>query len=277
MRLVLASAVREHDTDMVARESPWGLSVLWAVFLALGVVGTGAPLAGGGAAWIGPLLGLPCLLVVAWTARSVAPAWRRDWWIVRVRRDGLALRLRSQLNRDLPDEWAHVVLLERHDVRRIVAERIDLRGLPHESSRGATRLRLTFELAESVPAEIARSLAREIEPGMRRRTHFRVALVSRERVDALSVTWSGPSIRMTPRLAAMLRELERLGYPVERGLRPTTLEWDRLDRAERERRIDELARAGEQVRAMELWRLEHGGSLADAKSAIEARRTRSAA
>ncbi len=277
MRLVLASAVREHDSDFVVRESAWRLGVMWALVALVGVAWCVGALVRGGPAWVGLVFGLPCIAFAGWMARGAARLWRSSWWILRVRRDGLALRLRSELNSDLPDEWAHVVLLEREDVRRVVAERVDLRGLERDDSVGAPRVRLSFELVSPVRAEVRRSLERECDPGMRGRTHVRASVASIEREHVLSVIWSGPSLRMTPGLRATLRELERLGYPVKREIERTTLEWSRLDRAERERRIDELVRSGDMLGAIRLWRLEHGGGLAEAKAAVEQRDKRSAA
>ncbi len=277
MRLVLASAVREHDSDFVARESAWRLSAAWIAIALVGLAWCLVPLVRGGPLWFGLVFGLPCVAFAAWMARSVVRLWRSSWWILRVRRDGLALRLRSQLNSDLPDEWANVVLLERQDVRRVVAERVDLRGLSHESAVNTPRVRLSFELTSPVRAEVRRSLERELDPGIRGRTHLRAAVATIEREDSLSVSWSGPSLRLEPSLRATLRELERLGYPVERELKRTTLEWSRLDRAERERRIDELVRSGDMLGAIRLWRLEHGGGLAEAKAAVERRDKRNAA
>mgnify|MGYP001199449255 CR=1 FL=1 len=277
MRLVLTSAVREHDSDFVARESAWRMSVLWIVLALVGAAWCAAPLLGGGPAWFGLLFGLPCVAIAASMARGVVRSWRSKWWILRVRRDGLALRLRSQLNSDLPDEWAHVVLIERQEVRRVVAERVDLRDLSQASAMSAPSVRLSFELASPVPAEVQRSLARELDPGMRGRTHFHACVASIEREQTLCVIWSGPSLRLSPGLKATMRELGRMGYPVERELKRTTLEWGRLDRAEREQRIDELVRNGDMLGAIRLWRMEHGGGLAEAKAAVERRDKRSAA
>lgn len=277
MRLVLRSSVREHHGDFVVRETRWGASVLWLAIAALGVAWTSAPLLDAGALWFGPLFGLPCLLAAGLTARGVALGWRSGWWILRVRRDGLVLRLRSQLNRDLPDEWANVVVLERQDVRSVRAERVGLRGLSNSAFDATPRVRLSFELVRPVPAEVLRSIEREINPRIRGRTHFQATVASVERPDVLSVTWSGPSIGLRPRLRATLRELERLGFPVEHRVHTATPDWRDLTADERERRIVELARAGEKLQAIALWRTAYGCSLAEAKAAVEQRTSRSAA
>lgn len=277
MRLVLRSSVREHHGDFVVRESRWGASVLWLVFTVLGVAWTSAPLLDAGALWFGPLFGLPCLLVAGFTARGVVLSWRAGWWILRVRRDGLVLRLRSQLNRDLPDEWANVVVLERQDVRSVIAERASTRGQSGSTFAATASVRLSFELARPIPAEVLRSIERECDPRIRGRTHFHTRIASVDHPNVLSITWSGPSIGLKPRLRATLRELERLGFPVEREVRTVTPDRTSATFADGDQRIVELARAGEKLRAIALWRAAHGGTLADAKAQVEQLSTRSAA
>jgi hypothetical protein len=268
MRLILRSAVREHPGDLVVHEARWLGAVVWALFSALSLAWCVAPLVWGWKASFGLAIGLPCAAVAALMYRGVARAWTSRWWIVRAHRSGLVISLRSALNRDLPVEWGNVVQLERHDVRRVVAERSDERG---------SVLQLSFELSTPVPPEVQRSLERELDPRMSARTHFNVQLVCVERPDVLSLVWSGGSARLAPGLRGTLRELERLGYPVEREVRRVSPTRTQLGAEEREARVGELARSGEKIEAIRLWREVHGGSLLEAKQAIERLAARDAA
>jgi hypothetical protein len=277
MKLVLSQAVREHHSDFVVRESPWGRSALWLVFAALGAGSLAAPLLAGGWFWFAPLVGAPCLCAVALSARGVLRSWRGGWWILRARRDGLALRLRSQLNGDLPVGWAHVVTIEREYIKNVRAERVAVRSATLDGAGSSVSVRVTLELDRAVPAEVLRSIDREVDPKLRGRTHFHVRIASAERPHSLGIVWSGPSLGLRPSARATLRALEKLGYPVEHEVRRVSVDWDRLSAAEREARIDELARGGDKLEAIRLWRAHHGGSLADAKRAVEGRDQRSAA
>jgi hypothetical protein len=277
MKLVLSSAVREHPDDLVVRESPWGRSALWLIFAALGAGSLAAPLLAGGWFWFAPLVGAPCLCAVALSARGVLRSWRGGWWIVRARRDGLALRLRSQLNGDLPVGWANVVTIEREHIKSVRTERVAVQGASLDGGGSSVSLRVTLELDRAVPAEVLRSIERESDPKLRRRTHFHVRVAAVERSNAVSIVWSGPSLGLQPNARAALRALEKLGYPVEHEVRRVSVEWDRLSPAEREARIDELARGGDKLEAIRLWRAHHGGTLVDAKRAVESRGQRSAA
>lgn len=277
MRLVLRSSVREHHNDFVVRESHWGLSALWLVFFVLGVAWCATPVIDMRAIWFGPLFGVPCLLVAGLTASGVVRSWRGSWWILRVRRDSLVLGLRSKLNRDLPDEWANVLVVERQDVRRVTAERLTSNSSSTPALNAAPRVRLSFELAASVPAEVLRSLERECDPRIRGRTHFHAVIATVERANVLDITWSGPSVGLRPRLRTTLRELGRMGYPVEREVRTVKVDASLPAGDERDPRIDQLVSSGDKLRAIALWRATHGGSLAEAKAAVEKRTKRPAA
>lgn len=268
MRLILRSAVREHPGDLVVHEARWLGTVIWALFSALSLAWCAAPLVWGWKAAFGLAIGLPCAAVAALMQRGVARAWTSQWWIMRAHRSGLVISLRSALNRDLPVEWGNVVQLERHDVRRVVAERIDERERV---------VQLSFELATPVPPEVQRSLERELDPRMGARTHFNVRLVRVEQPDVLSIVWSASSARLAPGLQATLRELERLGYPVEREVRRVPSRGTQLASGERDVQLAELARSGDKIEAIRLWRETHGGSLLEAKQAVERLAARDAA
>lgn len=268
MRLILRSAVREHPADLVVHEARWLGTAVWALFSALSLAWCAAPLVWGWKAVFGLAIGLPCAAVAALMYRGVKRAWTSRWWIVRAYRSGLVISLRSALNRDLPVEWGNVVQLERHDVRRVVAEQIEERGRVTQ---------LSFELATPVPPEVQRSLERELDPRMSARTHFNVRLVRVPQPDVLSIVWSGNAARLAPGLQATLRELERLGYPVEREVRRVSPAQTQPGSAERETRVAELARSGDKIEAIRLWRETHGGSLLEAKQAIERLASRDAA
>lgn len=268
MRLILRSAVREHPADLVVHEARWLGTVVWALFSALSLAWCAAPLVWGWKAVFGPAIGLPCAAVAALMHRGVKRAWTSRWWIVRAYRSGLVISLRSALNRDLPVEWGNVVQLERHDVRRVVVEHVEERGRVTQ---------LSFELATPVPPEVQRSLERELDPRMSARTHFTVPLVRVEQPEVLSIVWSGNAARLAPSLKAALRELERLGYPVEREVRRVSPIRTQLGAEERDVQLANLARSGETIEAIRLWREVHGGSLLEAKQAIERLAKRDAA
>lgn len=269
MKLVLEGSVRESRGEFVASESPWGRTVLWLVFLAIGSGWCAAPLLHP-VGWVGAIFfGLPCMLAVGLSGSGVFRLWRRGGWTLRVRREALIVRLRSQLNDDLPNEWANVVVIEREDVVKVRAERTDLRDLTRRTGSWSPRTALVIELRSEVPAQVVRALEREVDPGIRNRTHFRTRIASVETPNEFRVVWLGSSTALRPSVRRALRALERAHYPVDHEITRITQRWSAMDDSQRDDCIERELRGGDKLRAIQLWRERHGGSLSEAKAAVE--------
>jgi len=274
MKLVLPGAVSERRSDFVVRESAWGRTLLWLIIAAIGLAWCSAPLFVGAAGWFGWIFGAPCLLAVGFMASGVRRTWRGGWWILLVRSDALVLRLRSQLNADLPNEWANVVVIEREHIRAMRGERTQLHGDNDTVGTAGGQSLLVIELSEPVPAEVQRALQREANPGLRERGHFHANIASIGEGSTLRVHFRGSSVALTPGLRKSLQALKRAGYPVDLKVRASNQVWERLSDDEQDALVDSYAASGDRIAAIRLWRERHGGSLADAKAEIERRSSR---
>jgi dipeptidyl aminopeptidase/acylaminoacyl peptidase len=145
---------------------------------------------------------------------GIARGWTKPWWIVRVRRDEIVLRVRSYLNANLDDEPT-VVRIPRREIERlrfVAAERV-LPGEQHEADERSSVEWLELTLIDVDTLALQRMLTRERTPARRGRGKFGVYPVQSQGARTLRVMWSGPTLCLRPstrRVASRLRVLE---YP----------------------------------------------------------------
>lgn len=263
-----------HGDEHAFYEARVGRTIGAFVLLAIGVAFCLAPLAHP-IGWLGAIpLGLPCLFVALVIARGVARGWKRRWWIVRVRRDEVWLRIRSYLNSDLPDTDAVVARLPRSAIGRVreVRERRDVPG----ASNGRTEMRfvraLEVTLGRDGTAALERALAEERTRSRRGRGHFGAYPVFVPTAGVVRVVFSSHTMALTPSLRRAIEALRRFSYPVADERLETHADWRRLSEDEIDAMVGACVAEGNEMQAIRLLRQRLGLDLASAKREVERRR-----
>lgn len=259
------------DGETVFRAPRWSAVVLAFV---LGVVGLAWIAAAVGQGWwIGWIFGAPCALLAWPLAVAARRGFTPDNWVLRHGDQGLALKLRSHLNRDLPRDDRVVLWIPTDEVLhvRLVRQR---RALP-DAEGTTTQTLVDLEIAcretpglAAADAELEAALARERDAPRRGRTHYAHYPLERVAPGVLRVGWRGrPScVRGRPRkaLALLGRTLPML-EELDAGQRDARL----IDDAQAAALVRELVREGDQLAALRLLRARTGCGLREARELLE--------
>ena len=195
---------------------------------------------------------------------------RAHGWVLRCGPRGLALRLRSPFNDDLPREDRIVLRIEPGEVssvRRATQERRvpDSEGV----MRVERRVYLDLVLRGPSPPEVAETLAGERSPERRRgRTnacHYPVLLPA---PDLLRIPWKGPGFKVRPGIARALAVLGTT-LPVSEDLDLGQQDAQKVDGAALEELLLQLATEGDKIGAMRVARLRYGLGVGAAREFVE--------
>jgi len=277
MELLTSSAVAPDPTgdEHVVYEARAGRMVVWLVFTlaAVGwcVVPFFVPLG-----WIGSLvMGVPCVLVSLALLPGIVRSATRRWWIARVRRDELLLRIRSVLNSDLPETDATVVRIPRAAIARVreTRERHTVPGSSAERDRTDVVRALDICLRDvAATGPLAAALAAERTRNGTRRGHFGAYPILLPAPGVMRVAWRTPTMRLAPPLERALEALRAFAYPVATERLETDVDWTRLSEDEIDELVDACVAEGDEIEAMRLLRAARKIDLARAKSEVERRR-----
>jgi hypothetical protein len=269
MQILSLDRFRGERSDLVARESALGGTVLLAVLVALGLAWVLVPLP---SAWLRLALGvvgLPCVLLSSLMLPGLARVWRRDHWVVRARREGIAINARSALNSDLPADEPTVAWIEAGEldgVRRVE----ELRSVP--DSDGGTEQRrhvwLELVLAGGDTSELADVLERERSRRGRGRTHFHAYPVEVVDQRRLRVAWQSGNVRLRPALEGFLRTLS-LQVPLLEPVAAPEVDWRSIPDGELDDYARSLVAAGRRLDAIRLLRTRRGWELTRARAHVE--------
>jgi hypothetical protein len=257
-----------EENDRVFHEPVLGRVVLVLLFGGLGIAWTVLPMLAGPAGFLGWIVGLPCLLVSALITPGVLRGLRGGHWVVRLRREGLALHLRSYLNADLPPDDPVVLWIERAEIAALVPLR-QRRTLPGgDGDRTMVEERLEIRLVHARTAELAQALKRERTPRDRGRSHYHAHGVRLAAVDRIELTWRSANFLLRPGLKRFLRAAE-VDYRIE-DLRASRLDdWRELDARAFDDLVLELCEQGDRFTAIRLLRERHGWHLTEARHFVD--------
>jgi hypothetical protein len=268
VQLLSADRFVPESTDRVFREPVLPRIVLLLVFGAIGAGWCALPLVVGPWGLCGWIPGLPCLLVAALPARGVLRGLRGGHWVVRIRREGLALHLRSYLNADLPRGDEVVLWIPRAEIAALHALR-RRRRVPHEDGDWVAREEaLEIRLTHERTAELERALERERKPANPQRTHHKVHHVRVSAPGRLLVTWRSPHAALRPGLKRALAALAH-DYPLEAPAEERIADWRALDPAAFDDLVLDLCEQGDTFTCIRLLRRRHGWSTTEAKRFVD--------
>ncbi|HEX6884418.1 MAG TPA: hypothetical protein VF530_13655 [Planctomycetota bacterium] len=235
--------------------APLGVAVLllpvldalpWAAWLLLGPV-----FAFGGALYA---------LVLASTLQGARRAFGRTNWLLRVSPAGLVLNLRSFQNAHFPEDGPTVARLAWPEVARAREVREPAPGAEHAASVTARWLQLELAGVDTAPLEALVRAERE-RPGPARRF---LGITGRSRSGHVPVWVAAPGI---VRCSWPGREALRALEPSVSCAEPLVLAPDA--EPDLERRLAELVRRGERLRAIAHARAELGLSTTEARARID--------
>jgi hypothetical protein len=258
----------ERAPDRAVFEARLGRTVLVLVLLALGLALSVLPASAGGAGWaVALLIGLPLLGLSALLLPGALRGLRGRWWIVRIAPDGLALRLRSYLNSDLPADEPTVLWIEAGEVACVRARAGHVAA--GRAARSAAVQRLEIELRAEVPADVAAALAREAAPRARRRAHYGALPLAQRGARRLDLCVLGPTFALSARLGTLARWLREAGWSVEDGppIEPP-------DASSLEDPVDRALAVGDRMGAMRVLRQRTNLSLTEARTELDERTRR---
>jgi hypothetical protein len=253
--------------DLVHRETLFGRVAVVAVFALIGAGWTSLPLFVRPWGFLGWLPGLVCLGIAALAWPGVRRGFGREHWAVRLRPGGIALRLRSYLNDDLPAEDPVVCWIPGAEIRALRRGRTERIVPGDDHDRHLTEHYLDIELTHASTAELAAALARERAACRRGRAHHHVYPVRLAAPDVVRVTWRDPHLALRPGLGRALEFLarhQRLAEPSE-----SSLNWRELSDAQVDDLVLELCTMGSRMEAVELLRVRRGWDLTRARSFVE--------
>lgn len=268
MDLLRPSDFRVEEHDRVFREPVLGRVFLVALFGGLGIALTALPLLAGPAGFLGWLFGLPCLLAGGLGARGVLRGLRGGHWVVRLRREGLALHLRSYLNSDLPEDDPVVLWIDRREIAALVPLR-QPKTLPgSDGDATMVETRLEVRLTHARTAELAQALKRERTPQDRGRTHHHSYGVRVSAADRVEINWRSAHFVLRPGLGRFLAAAE-VDYPVQDVERQRLDDWRELDASAFDDLVLERCEQGDHFGAIRLLRQRHGWSPTEAKRFVD--------
>lgn len=257
----------------VFREPPWH-GLVGVVFLGgIGAAAWAAAFFGplGPLRWFGWLAGVPFLGIAAVLGRGALRGLGPANWVLIARETGLAVKVRSFWNADLPSRDPVVAWIPREEIRalrRVERARPVPVGDGRDNAAGTERqavraldVLLTHERTE----ELAAACRRERSFRGEGRTHFHRYPVSVPAPGCVRVTWRDASARLSPSLDRALAFLART-FPVEEPLEIEGRDWRELEGEELDDLILELVQSGQEIRALHLVRLRYRMSLAEAKA-----------
>jgi hypothetical protein len=276
--LIPASEVR-RDTfgdEHVVYEGRLGLTIVWLVFVLVGVAWCLAPLLHPGAWILAILFGLPCVLVSLAFMGGVVRGWKKKWWIAIVRHDEVLLRIRSYLNSDLPETDATIVRIGRSSISRVreAREHRIVPGLEYENDASFVSRSLDFVLTPEDTAALEAAIARERNQSRRNRGHFSAYPVLVPQAGIVRVVWRGHTMRLTPSLRRALDALRRFSYPIDAQRLESHADWRRIPESEIDAAVDECVAEGNEFQAIRLLRARRKMDLTRAKAELERRRTK---
>jgi len=278
VELYTIDRIRGERADLVARESVVGTTVVLLVFGGLGLGWVLAPMPSVLLRLGLGIFGLPCLLIFALMLPGVARTWRRGQWVLRARREGLALNVRSALNSDLPTDEPTVAWIPAEEIEGV--RRVDeLREVPGSEGRSEQRRCSWLELvlAHGDTGELAAVLVRERALRGRGRTQFHAYPVEVAGPRAVRVAWHSGGVSLRPRLDGFLKGLGRFVHVID-SLETPSIDWRTLPDEE----LDDYARAlvasGQRMDAIRVLRERRGWELVRARAWIDTleRRARAA-
>ena len=268
MELLRESEFRCEPTDRVFREGALGRVAVLVIFGGIGAALCALPIVAGAKGFVAWLPGLPCLLAAGLGWRRVVRGLRVDHWAVRLRREGIALHLRSYLNADLPADDEVILWIPRGEVRalRPVRRRLVVAGddgddVSHEEV-------VELELTHDAPETLAAALQRERVPTVRYRTHHMVHLVRLVAPDRIEVMWRSPRGALRPRLARFA-ETASVEFTVEEAVARRDAPWRALDSKAFDDLVLDRCEAGDVFTAIRLLRDRHGWSLGEAREFVD--------
>ena len=251
------------------------LSLLVLALIMVGVAGLW-----GWGAWVAPswILQLPLLvaaLFFAWIAQVMLAGVMRGFgpgnWVLRLGPGGVALKLRTFLNDDLPTSDPVVVLLRWEEISAVGAVR-GQRTLPLELTgassyeEGVTYLDLHLVHEDTAP--LAGQLASERDAPRTGRTHHKHYPVSLAAPDRIRVCWKSGRNRLRPGIDRALQRFERF-VTVDPPVELEDQDWRALQGEAFDDLVLRLAEEGQELRAISLLRLRHGWSLTRAKIFVD--------
>jgi hypothetical protein len=266
--LLTDDAFVPESADRTFREPVIGRIVLLVIFLAIGVGWCALPLVVGPWGFLAWIVGVPCILVSVLPARGVLRGRRGGQWVVRVRRAGLALHIRSYLNADLPLEDAVVVWIPRAEIASLHAVRRK-RHMPHDDGDWVAREEaLEIRLTHGRTDELAHALERERCPQNRRRTHHKAHHLRVTGPDRLLLTWRSPHAALRPGLKRALEALS-LHFPLEAPTDERVVDWRKLEPPGFDDLVLDLCEQGDTFTCIRLLRERHGLSLTEARRFVD--------
>jgi hypothetical protein len=267
VELLRADQFVPEPGDLVHRESLVGRVVVLAVFACIAAGWLGVPLLAGPWGFLAWPVGLLMLCAVVPIAAGVRRGFRPGHWAVRLRPSGIALRLRSYLNDDLPAGDPTVCWIpvgEIHSVRRGRTQRV----VPGQRrDQLLVEQHLDIQLAHAATQALAEALTRERQAPRRGRAHHQVHPVRLVRPDVVRVTWRDPRIALQPGLDGAMEFLLRY-VRVEEPL-ASAQDWRELSDEGVDELVLELASMGSRLEAVKLLHVRRGMELAHAREFVD--------
>lgn len=203
-------------------------------------------------------------------------SFRRSNWLLRVRPDGLVIKLRSDTNAHLPEPHPVVAAIPYAEISSVRATHEWVRQQSLSTSGGSAQYRAHFlDLELRMSGDELRRLRQAIDTEIAHRPkgktlthHYPVRLDG----DVLRIEWWGA---LRPRFEGAMQLLAR--HVTVRRDHDTTVDLRTpAEPDEAASKALELARRGQQITAVALLRRAHGLSLAAAKARVEELLKRSA-
>ncbi len=254
--------------DVVHREAVVGRVIVLAVFASIATGWLILPL------FVGPwgMLGWPIGALLAFCVANLWPGVRRGFgprhWAVRLRSNGIAVRIRSYLNDDLAADDPTVCWIPSAEIRSIRCDRTR-RLLPGSRHRDllVVEQHLDVELVHDRTQRLGEALARERRSSRRGRAHHSVYPVRVVSPNVVRITWRDPRLALRPGLHHALAFLGR-HYRVEEPL-ARSVDWRKASEKEVDDLVLELCVMGSRMEAVSVLRLRRGMALEEARRLVE--------
>jgi hypothetical protein len=252
------------------KTSPWGGLVMAVLFAG----GTAAVISGaiwGTLGWMGWVFAVPFGLFALLMIKAAGRSFGAANWVLIVKDTGLAVKIRSHLNSDLPHRDPVVAWIPREEiraVRRVDGSRKVMSGGQGSVTRTVSTVALDILLTHQKTEELAAACKRERSFRGEGRAHFNHYPVLLPEPGVIRIPWGSQRQGIRPGIAAVL-ELLRESYPLEAELTRPEQDWRVVEGKELDDLVLELVEAGDKIGAVKLLRLRAGMSLSEARRFVD--------
>jgi len=252
------------------KTSPWG-GLVMAVLFAGGTVTVVWGAIRGTLAWMGWVFAVPFGLFALLMIRTAARSFGAANWVLIVKDTGLAVKIRSHLNSDLPHRDPVVAWIPRAEisaVRRVDGSRQVISSGQGSVTRTVSTVALDILLTHERTEELAAACKREKSFRGEGRVHFHHYPVLLPEPGVIRIPWSSQRQGIRPGIDAVL-DLLRESYPLETQVTRSHKDWRVVEGEELDDLVLELVEAGDKIGAVKLLRLRAGMSLPEARRFVD--------